>query len=524
MTGVRRPNRWERRFRPTRYIVLASIAGCVLIIFSFMNLPASFVATVVILSALIVELWRHRRQAWALPALIVYLTVIVWYYADVVLYPERYRGMPRMLFDIAYGQVLIFALSFRVLVPIISWRIAPVSPVLVPVSLKPELMFKAAIVAWVLLFTCAVYRMDWDVVGALFPIDGRNGNMMWLRAAAGDAGPTGFLVSTGGYLYLVVCALFGIIFVLGRKPPTKMGALGFMLLTWPHFLLSGSRNQFLAVIMPCMFCYALLGRQKVNIRIITLVGCFLLVNFAFKIVIGYRNVGYRVIFEQQDSDVMAEGMAQDEKSSEHEGLNMIEELCYENAFLQGGQLQLTWGWDYFVQLTGFIPRAVWPGKPMMEMEYAKVRGFGGGDADIGVVATVSTGLIGQGVLEYGVFFGPVAPALLLALWCGLLARWWQQRVSLLRMGLFLLALGITFNLGRDITNIGLWPVIFAYLIVRLAEKSMATRPVMPEAALANAVARRAWRRRRPPNHVSAPRPAAAALDVAPVAGNGLPLS
>ncbi len=113
----------------------------------------------------------------------------------------------------------------------------------------------------------------------------------------------------------------------------------------------------------------------------------------------------------------------------------------------------------------------------------------------------------------------------MALWCGLLARWWQQRVSLLRMGLFLLALGITFNLGRDITNIGLWPVMFAYLLVRLAEKSMVTRPVTPEGAQLTAARRRAWRQRQRSGRVSAPRPAVAALQaVAPAVGNELPLS
>ena len=35
--------------------------------------------------------------------------------------------------------------------------------------------------------------------------------------------------------------------------------------------------------------------------------------------------------------------------------------------------------------------------------------------------------------------------------------------------LFMLGVGLTFNLGRDITLLVLWPVIFAYCFVRLTE-------------------------------------------------------
>jgi hypothetical protein len=59
--------------------------------------------------------------------------------------------------------------------------------------------------------------------------------------------------------------------------------------------------------------------------------------------------------------------------------------------------------------------------------------------------------------------------MLMALWTGLLVRWWEQRQSLLRLVLFMLGVGLTFNLGRDITLLVLWPAIFAYCFVRLAE-------------------------------------------------------
>jgi hypothetical protein len=94
-------------------------------------------------------------------------------------------------------------------------------------------------------------------------------------------------------------------------------------------------------------------------------------------------------------------------------------------------------------------------------------------------ATISSGLIGQGILEFGPFLGPIASAILMALWVALLTRWWYQRASNLRLILFLVGMGVTFNLGRDITLLVLWPVIFGYLTVRIAERFSQPPESMP---------------------------------------------
>ena len=72
-------------------------------------------------------------------------------------------------------------------------------------------------------------------------------------------------------------------------------------------------------------------------------------------------------------------------------------------------------------------------------------------------------------MNFGQIFGPVAAGILMALWIGLLIRWWEQRQTLLRLVLFMLGAALTFNLGRDISLLVLWPVIFAYFFVRFAE-------------------------------------------------------
>ena len=63
----------------------------------------------------------------------------------------------------------------------------------------------------------------------------------------------------------------------------------------------------------------------------------------------------------------------------------------------------------------------------------------------------------------------------MAIWTGLLIRWWKQRESLLRLILFMLGAALTFNLGRDITLLVLWPVVFAYFFIRLTENWAAKR-------------------------------------------------
>jgi len=99
-------------------------------------------------------------------------------------------------------------------------------------------------------------------------------------------------------------------------------------------------------------------------------------------------------------------------------------------------------------------------------------------------------MIGGGVLNFGPVFGPIAAGILMALWTGLLIRWWEQRQSLLRLVLFMLGAGLTFNLGRDISMLVLWPVIFGYCFVRLVETWAAKRfgrlPQMTTTVPANA--------------------------------------
>jgi hypothetical protein len=164
----------------------------------------------------------------------------------------------------------------------------------------------------------------------------------------------------------------------------------------------------------------------------------------------------------------------EQTGSKHEGLNMLEELAWVNSFIDKGTYIVNNGGRYFAELVNPIPRALWPGKPMIGIDYAIARGqlYGGaGDAQAGVGATISTGMIGQGVVNFGGFFGVVAAAALMAYWVVILARQDLMGEKMGRMLLFFIGCVLTFNLGRDITLITLYPFLFGYFMLSFWSKT-----------------------------------------------------
>ncbi len=158
---------------------------------------------------------------------------------------------------------------------------------------------------------------------------------------------------------------------------------------------------------------------------------------------------------------------------------MATELVYILEFIDRGVLSVDNGYTYLTELFNVIPRAIWPDKPGIGLDYAIARGFGGNDNDTGVYATISHGMIGQGVLNFGWLFGSIAVGILLSLWTAFLSRLRSQPEPL-RQFLFMIGVGLTFNLGRDITLLVLWPIVFAYLAVRVLERSHLALTVHPK--------------------------------------------
>ena len=395
---------------------------------------------------------------------VVYITVFAWYFVDPFLNPEEYDYLPPFLLGQSYGQVLLFLIGFRVVMPVAArWILSRrITGVFAMQRLTPEQILMAAGTIWLLLFAIGIARMGGDVIGAVFPIDSRAGVTMWGRGAV-ESSATGFLIASAGYVFNAVAAFLGVLIFFQRSPFWRVLAGAMFAITLPYFFLEGARSHFLAVLLPFILTYLFYGRHPLVVRFAILAVAFVCLDQGFRFVTAFRATGFRELLAAKNPyELVDEDLRQS-------GLNMIQELCFVNAYLDSGDSSPAYGARYLNELLNFVPRAIWPSKPLIGIDYAKWRGFESAEGDLGVSTTISTGMIGGGVLNFGKVFGPVAAGILMALWTGLLIRWWEQRKSLLRLVLFMVGAGLTFNLGRDITLLVLWPVIFAYCFVRLTE-------------------------------------------------------
>jgi len=393
----------------------------------------------------------------------VYITVFAWYFADPFINPEQYDDLPSSSLGQSYGQVLLFLIGFRVFAPAaIRWIVRRRSSGVFDTRLTPEQILRGVAAIWLVLFVLGIARLGGDVMGAVFPLDSRGGAVMWGRGAV-ESSASGFLISFAGYLFMAVTAFLGVLVFFQRSIAWRLLAGAMFAITLPSFFLSGTRSGFLAVTVPFMITYLFYGRRLLIVKLAILAIAFFCLKEGFRFVQVFRGVGFREVLASENVyDLMDEDVRT-------VGLNMIQELCFVNAYLDSGETTPAYGARYLNELLNFVPRAIWPSKPLLGIDYAIWRGYQSDDSELGVNTTISSGMIGGGVLNFGQIFGPVAAGMLMALWAGLLIRWWEQRKSLLRLALFMLGAGLTFNLGRDITLLVLWPVVFAYFFVRLAE-------------------------------------------------------
>src|SRR5438046_8733790 len=94
--------------------------------------------------------------------------------------------------------------------------------------------------------------------------------------------------------------------------------------------------------------------------------------------------------------------------STQSGLNMIQELCFVNIYLETGAGSPAYGARYLTELLNFIPRSIWPSQPLIGLDYAKWRGFERDDSELGVSTTISSVVNEGGVLNLTPILGPLA--------------------------------------------------------------------------------------------------------------------
>jgi hypothetical protein len=423
------------------------------------SLPLEYWLCAMLIAASIALGVRQRQVPWMAAFIAVVGTVGGWYMVEPLYFADEFAMFPPTAIATTFRCVFLFLIALIIVTPVAArWlepRRRPTDADLVLIS--PEHLVPTLIAIWIGLLLIGIYRMEGNIVATLFPWEGRANSTMWQRAAGEDAGATGFLVSTANYFYVLILSMFGLLLPITRKPAMRITLVACIIVSWPYAILQGSRNVTLAVITPMIAAYLLLGRHSPLVKTVVAVASFFAIDALMRFIIGLRDVGFQG------------ATLREVEESRHMGLNMASELVYMTELLDRNFLDLGFGRGYLDEIANVIPRAIWPGKPYIGIDYAIARGFAGGDSDIGVFATLSPGLVGQGVLEFGTVVGPFASAILMAIWIAILGRMRTQGGAT-RVALFLIGLGLTFNLGRGITLLTLYPFVFGYLGVVLLEK------------------------------------------------------
>jgi len=428
--------------------------------------PLTFYLACLVTAGLIWEALHHWREPWTKPAMAVYLTGATWYLGN-FLYSgaEHFATMfPREIINAALLEYVLFCVGYRLLV---GWlNTESLSKIPEPTNdvtgFSPEYLERILFVliqVWAVLFVIGLWQTGWYVLAVVCPpLAGWKANLFPQEALGCGLS---FLRATAGYIYSLICSAFGVFLVLchGRL---RWIATGMMALTWPYYLFDRTRHIMLAIVMPAVIAYLLLSKSHPMRKFVVAVCIAVAVNFWFLLVMQFRS--------NQEMSAFLDVKGLKQSDTRHLGLDMLEELCFINYFLETGEYKANYGRRYFAEIATVVPRTIWPGKPKIGWDYAIARGASiGRSEDLGMNATIATGMIGQGVVNFGRFFGVLSSALLMTLWTAALTRLWCQRDQLPRALLFLVGAGLTFNMGRDITLLVVWSFVFGYIGVRVWE-------------------------------------------------------
>jgi hypothetical protein len=410
-------------------------------------------------------------------------TASAWYIGDPLYneYAEYVQIQGAKSLTAAWWEVFLFYVSFGVLVPVMNRKIngdleprSQIFQMMRNLTIDTDwfqnqvsLICKLLIFPWILLMALALVRTNFDVVGLFLPYLGEKANP-WSRNRLGGGIDAIYALAT--YVQIMLTALFGVAFALSKRKSTLMQAGIIYFLSAPFFIFDRTRNAMLAILLPGFMAFITLRlRGGIILRLVVVVVSFLMINAWFKFVLEHRAKGESIAGAYKaDQATDEQNNSAPKKEKKHEGFNMLEELGYINYFIANGTYKVNWGERYFAEVVNPIPRILWPGKPMIGIDYAIARGMGYGNQDAasgGVAASISTGMIGQGVVNFGSILGPIASALLMAIWVAVLARQDLMGNDIGHLLLYAIGLVLTFNMGRDITLLVIYPFVFGWLLL-----------------------------------------------------------
>jgi hypothetical protein len=432
-------------------------------------LPLSFWAAMGVLT--FGTLWSASRvrDGIGFPVMAVLFTIGVWYMGD-ALYND-YVGEYRVAFTedtlvSAWWQVTGFLLTFLILTPaihqIFNAQIIPKGSHVMrifrtgvdrPDFQRPLMkLFWACILLWLVLVAVAVARLGNEIRYYFFPFLAYKADP-WARERVGQGFDS--VLSLAAYAQMFVVAIFGVVAALAKEWQGRWLALVLCLLTWPYYIFDRTRNPMLAIAIPPILGWVFLRlRGGFWQKTMALSVCFLAVNSWLAFVSAERaHISIAAAVKEHNYS-----FAEDDPLH-HKGLNMFEELCWVNAFFKNGTLGPNWGRRYVAELVNPIPRGLWHGKPVVGIDYSVARGQSLEKGQAGVGATIATGIVGQGIDNFGTLLGPPFAALLMAIWASILARLDLRGEKIGYIPLYALGLILTFNLGRDITFITLYTFV-----------------------------------------------------------------
>jgi hypothetical protein len=454
--------------------------------------PVAFYIAGAILGVGMLYGWTLRQKGIGLPMMVVLATVGAWYFIDVLYndYAEYQLQLGADILDSAWWQVILFILSFCILAPFMHrWfnkKMLHERSHILRLSLvgglenayfqsKITAAFRILTAAWVVIMVLALFKTNFDFLGMFAPfVQGKA--QPWGRGRIGG-GFDAFL-SLASYMHIMLVAGFGVIVALSKEVRTRAAASLVFLLSSPWFFLDRTRNTMLAIALPGLLAWVFLRvKGGLLLRLGILLVFFVLVDGWMRFIIQTRSgANISLAFQEVGLGGVAEKVRSNK--SKHEGLNMFEELGWINYLILNKQYEPNWGSRYFAELVNPIPRVLWPGKPMIGIDYAIARGQkweGASAKEGGVGATISTGMIGQGVVNFGPFFGILAAAFLMATWAAILARQDLKGEKTGRLLLYMVGMVLTFNLGRDITLITLYPFLFGFIMLVVFSRARGER-------------------------------------------------
>jgi hypothetical protein len=454
------------------------------------ELPGSFFVALATVVIAIAFAWSGRWKGWGAPLAAVLATVSVWYGVDVFYndYTVYRESIGDQHLDAAFGQIALFVVALVVMTPVffelLTSRIANRTSMVMyymesdgiwapQFQLSISRFFAGLSTCWLLLMSFALYLVNGNIVGLFFPYFGVRANP-WARNRIG--GGIDSILAFALNLHIFLAAALGVVVALAVNGRVRRLAIIVCFLTFPFFVFDRTRNVMLAIVLPGLLTWVFVRlRSSYLTKAVVLVIAFAVVNVWFSFVLASRTKGsIASIFAKQ---AIGGEFDEFESPKRHLGLNMLEELGWINYFIEAGVYVPNGGERYFAELVNPIPRVLWPNKPMIGIDYSIARGQAGGSDDAaGVYATISTGMIGQGVVNFGPFFGTLAAAALMALWVSVLGRFDLTSSSPERLLLYACGIVLTFNMGRDITLLVIYPFLFGWALLAVVDRY--SRPML----------------------------------------------